>query len=104
VICDMDNKILIKRYMQRLIPKIFKLMPLKENKDENYNIYLSKLIIQIMGFKDITIYVNETPSLIDIIANLSGLKNECDIRIHNSIVKECINICQRSIDRMGGDG
>ena len=94
------NKILLKKYLQRLIPKIFKLMPLKENNDLHYQIYLEKLVMQIIGFKNITIYIEEIPSLIDIIANLNGLHNECDIKIHNSIVKECINICQRGIDQI----
>lgn len=98
----MENKLLIKQYLRRLIPKIFKLMPLKEQKDPNYHLYLHKLVMQIIGFKDITIYVEEIPILIEIIANLNGLKHDCEIRIHNAIVKECINICQKSIDRMGG--
>jgi hypothetical protein len=98
----MENKILMKQYLKRLIPKIFKLMPLKENQDPNYHIYLHKLVMQMIGFKDITIYVDEIPVLIEIIANLNGLKHDCTLKMHNSIVKECISICQNSIDRMGG--
>lgn len=98
VILLMDNKN-INKYLERLIPKLFKLMPLKENEDPNYDIYLDKLIIQIIGFKNIDIYIYKCPFILDIICNLSGLCScDCDIRIHNSIIKECINMCKREMD------
>lgn len=83
------------KYLERLIPKLFKLMPLKESSDVNYNLYLDKLVTQLLGFKKIVVF---SPMLLDIICNLEGLKNVSEIRMHNSIVKECINICQKSID------
>jgi hypothetical protein len=87
-------------YIKRLIPKLFKLMPLKENKDKNYYIYLDKLIIQIIGFEGILLYSSKYPMVFDIVCNLKGLRFSEDIRIHNSIVKENINICQKVIDDM----
>ena len=86
----------VSEYVKRLIPKLFKLMPLKENGDENYYVYLDKLIIQIIGFEGIVFY----PMIFDIVCNLKGLKFSESIRIHNSIVKENINICQKIIDGM----
>lgn len=85
------------QYLQRLIPKLFKLMPLKESKDINYNLYLEKLILQLLGFKKIIIF---SPALLDIICNLEGIKEVDKIKLHNSIVKECINICQNSINKI----
>lgn len=87
-------------YIERLIPKLFKLMPLKENRDKNYCLYLDKLIIQIIGFENIVLYLRKEPIILDIICNLKGLRYSQDIRVHNSIVKENINICQKIIDNM----
>lgn len=90
------NKVHIEKYLDRLIPKMFKLMPLRESGDPNYKIYLDKLIIQIIGFKNIDSYIDECPFILDIICNLNGLYYcDCDIKIHNSVVKECINSCKR---------
>ena len=92
------NKNSLNMYIRRLIPKLFKLMPLKENDNPNYDLYLKKLTMQIKGFEDINNYISNMPCLIDVISNLSGLKYCKDIKMHNSIVKECISICQSRLN------
>ena len=82
------------QYLKRLIPKLFKLMPLKENKDINYHLYLEKLIIQVHGFREMVVF---SPLVLDIICNLEGIRKVDNIKHHNSIVKECIKACEKSI-------
>ena len=86
-------------YFYRLINKIYKLMPLKENKDRNYEKYLQKLIKQLTGGDSLII---SDSLFIEIIFNLESLSEIDDIELHNSIVKENISICQSVIKKMNG--
>jgi len=99
---DISNEELIV-YFRNLIGSCFKLMPMKEKKDPNYEIYLNKLLFQICGCEDLIFYSNE---LIKIIFNLEGLvkiiDKPIDIKIHNSIVKENITLCNQIIGELKG--
>jgi len=81
-------------YFQRLVNKIYKLMPMKENNDSTYNIYVQKLIEQLKGGEKLII---QDSQFVEILFNISSLTGIDDIKLHNSIVKESISICQSLI-------
>ncbi len=81
-------------YFKRLVNQLYKLMPIKENKDVTYDKYLTKLIQQLHGGEKLII---SDSLFIEIIFNLESLFMIDDIYLHNSIVKENISICQKLI-------
>ncbi len=81
-------------YFKRLVNRLYKLMPIKENKDVTYDKYLTKLIQQLHGGEKLII---SDSLFIEIIFNLESLFMIDDIYLHNSIVKENISICQKLI-------
>ncbi len=84
-------------YFNSLIGDLYKLMPLKENKYNGYEIYLHRLLCQICGGENLIISNNY---IIKIIFNLEGLKRINDIKLHNSIVKENISLCKKIIENL----
>ena len=88
-------------YFNRLINKIYKLMPLKENKDITYDKYLEKLIKQLSGGNN---FIISDSLFIEILFNLESLFEVDDVKLHNSIVKENISICQSLIKKFNVGG
>ena len=81
-------------YFNRLINQLYKLMPMKENRDITYDKYLTKLIQHLHGGDRLII---SDSFFIEIIFNLEALFKIEDIVSHNSLVKENISICQKII-------
>jgi len=97
---DINNSDLV-LYFNRLINKIYKLMPMKENSDLTYNKYLEKLIMQLIGGDNL--FISDS-LFVEIILNLESLFEIDDVRLHNSIVKENISICQSLIKKFNIGG
>jgi hypothetical protein len=92
----LENESLV-LYLKRLINKIYKLMPMKENNDVNYLLYLAKVISQLNGGK---YFMSKNHSFIEIIFNLESLYDINDLKLHNSIVKESISLCDKLIKEL----
>ncbi|MBW3020719.1 hypothetical protein KY334_05460 [Candidatus Woesearchaeota archaeon] len=84
-------------YFKRLIPQMYKLMPMKENKNITYEKYLTKLIRQLHGGNRLIISSN---LFIEILFNLESLFDIEDVDLHNSLVKENITTCQTIIHKL----
>lgn len=84
-------------YLERLIHQLYKLMPMKEKNDITYDMYLSKLTKQLFGGSNI---LPKGSMFLEILFNLESLSYVNDIKVHNSIVKENISMCQREMNRI----
>lgn len=93
---EIDDKYII-IYFERLIPKLYKIMPMKESNDVNLGLYIYKLINQLCGGKNLIV---DDSLFVEIIFNLESLQGIQDIRLHNSIVKENISMCQKIISKL----
>ena len=84
-------------YFKRLVHQTYKLMPMKEKRDETYIQYLKKLIQQLHGGNRLII---SDSLFIEIIFNLESLFEIEDIALHNSIIKKNISICEKVIQKL----
>jgi hypothetical protein len=93
---SLTNKELV-LYFKRLIGKIYKIMPMKENIDKTLEKYLDKLIYQLLGGSSLVL---SDSLFVEIILNLESLRYIEDIQIHNSIVKETMSLCEKIIKKL----
>lgn len=115
----MINIEFLKQYYKSLIGKCFKVLPLYEGKDmyskqiiyssdkafENYQQYLSNLIIEVSGSE---IFFNSVNS-IEILNKLNGAFKEIGVDEHfklKPIIMDCISLCNKVISEIeeGDDG
>ena len=81
------------RYKKLLINMIYKLLPIREEKNDWKN-YLNSLIEEIHGFEDLFEEIDEV-SIIRILSKLQGLKDldkEEDFYLYRKTVLECTNL------------
>lgn len=81
------------KYKKLLINMIYKLLPIREEKNDWQN-YLSSLIEEIHGFEDLFEEIDEV-SVIRILSKLQGLKDldkEEDFYLYRKTVLECTNL------------
>ena len=81
------------KYKKLLINMIYKLLPIREEKNDWQN-YLSSLIEEIHGFEDLFEEIDEV-SIIRILSKLQGLQTldkEEDFYLHRKTVLECTNL------------
>lgn len=81
------------RYKKLLINMIYKLLPIREEKNDWKN-YLNSLIEEIHGFEDLFEEIDEV-SIIRILSKLQSLKDldkEEDFYLYRKTVLECTNL------------
>ena len=87
-----DNEISL--YCKKLINQMYKLMPMREDDEPTYDAYLIKLIQQLHGANSLIV---EDSLFISIVFNLESLFSIDDIKLHNSMIKENLSMCQKLI-------
>jgi hypothetical protein len=82
-------------YIDGLVPKIFKLLPIKEQEGHTLAIYHENLMMEIISFSNIIEPYSENRDMLTLISNLETLIN---IEAHDRYkrkVFECINIAKK---------
>jgi len=87
----------LKLYFKRLINKIFKLLPLKEEGCGTLEQYFDSLMLELCGGEEL-FYHHEM--FLELIFNLYSLKDLEEIKLYRSQVFKCINICQNICNKL----
>ena len=81
----------VKKNVQRLTNQMWKLIPMRENK-ENWQLHLASLIVEIAGMHEIFL---KPASLQQLLSKLEGMRiEETEFMIHRKTVFECISLLQ----------
>lgn len=93
-----DDKI-IKKQLQKIVDKIFKILPLYEEKNGTVDAYIESLILEITGFssKYGNVGVSEYMS---VISTLEGLRGIIDDRGNQPTVKREVFKCIETINKI----
>lgn len=82
-------------YLDGLIPKVFKLLPIKEKEFHTLHKYHKNLIMEIVCFSNIIVPYSQNKDMMTLICNLESLLN---IETHDKYrqkVFECIDIVKK---------
>lgn len=93
-----DDK-LIKKQLQKIVDKIFKILPLYEEKNSTVDSYIESLILEITGFtsKYGNVGISEYMS---VISTLEGLRGIIDDRGKQPTVKREVFKCIETINKI----
>lgn len=61
------------RYMDNLINRVFKILPLKEENSETVDVYIKNLLYELTGNKELIVYLNNDSRYEAVISNLHKL-------------------------------
>jgi len=88
---DIDNSF-IKEYVDRLIGKVFKLLPLREEGNDTLNKYHESLMYELTGFKELFEVITDKAEFVSLLASLESITKIDDFTTFRSKVFECISM------------
>lgn len=93
-----DDKV-VKKYLQNTVDKIFKILPLYEEKNKTLKAYIGSLIIELKGFVSVygSVGVSE---YISVISTLEGLYNMVEEKDRQPVVKREVFKCIETINKI----
>lgn len=87
-----NNNINMNDYCDKLIGRIFKVLPLLEENPDHAKKYISSLLVELNGASKI---FNDNSYFISIICSLEGIGNCTDYNLCRRKIFECISICNK---------
>ena len=63
-------------YMDKLISRVFKILPLKEEKSDTVEAYITSLLYELTGNKELIIYLNNDSRYEAVLSNLQKLLSQ----------------------------
>lgn len=105
-ICDAAVPFNISGYLDRVVGRLYKILPLKESGEVTINEYLDGLKSELIGVEDFC-DLHGSPmfiSVIGIVSYLAGDIDNCEVKKVKREVFRAINLCKRVADnyREGG--
>lgn len=82
-------------YLKGLIPRIFKILPLKEEEYETLDIYIDSLLREMIGLANVVDELKLNTNYLSIIGTLENLLDENDIKIFKRDVFKCLDIIKK---------
>lgn len=87
-------------YIKRLVGKIFKMLPIRENSEEDFNNYYKSILSELEGAQDLIF--SDSFYFVDLVAKINGLpalffdeKNSAGHRDYKKRIMECIDIVDK---------
>ena len=75
-------------YMDKLVNRVFKILPLKDEKSETVNTYITNLLFELTGNQELILFLNNDSQYEALLSNLQGLL--IDDSNYRSIILNCI--------------
>ena len=83
-------------YLESLVGKFFKIMPMNEKNDDTLKVYLESFKVDLLGKKSLIIALNNNAYFLDLISSVQYLiDNDVDVNTCNREVKKCIGIVKK---------
>lgn len=89
------NDDLLNKYFDRLVSKVFKLLPLKEEENPTLSSYLESLILELYGGKELINHLQENPEYLTLLMSLESLNSVNNMIMYKKEIFKCINIIKK---------
>jgi hypothetical protein len=87
-------------YLNFLINRVYKILPISESEPETLKSYLDSLILELVGSKDLIFKLKKDASFLSLIATLQALaNNQYSHKVIKSETFKCINIIKKLINK-----
>lgn len=94
--CGTISDNLFKNYLDRLVDRFYKILPLKEQKSDTLSTYIQSLQCELIGSKNLILYLNDDSQFINLISILQFfIDNEFDDKICKREIMKAINISKQ---------
>ena len=93
-------------YFAELVNAYFKILPIRENKENTLPVYLDSLQLEMLGCQNLIPVLQTEPSFLELLAILQALidRPELDVKTVKREVFKAIRICKRLADQYGAYG
>ena len=99
---DLPGK-LVKNYCDDLVNKFYKILPMRENKEETLQVYMESLMFELVGARNVVYALQNNSAYLSLISILQSLIDDPENELH--VVKRevfhAISICNKLKDRYG---
>lgn len=85
-------------YLSKLIDRIYKIIPLKEEKIQTVNSYIDSIMDEVMGNADLINSIDCDPRVMIIVSTLSSIKNTEEHDVYKRSVFKCIRYVEQLRD------
>ncbi len=80
-----------------LIGQIFKLLPYKENGNENLDYYFSSILYRLTGLANL---LNSDPSIITVISVLEAARTQSDFKLYRKAILDSCSILKKMQEKL----
>lgn len=99
---DLPNEVVMS-YLDGLIGKVWKVLPLKDANSNTIEKYLKSLLRELVGNKELVFKLKDNQDISSILGTLQNLINEDDSSVYRSDVFKVINLIKRLKESLNGD-
>lgn len=93
---ELDNSF-VDAYSKKLVDKIFKLLPLRDEGNENLPKYHESLMIEILGSSKLLIGLQNKSEFVSMLSSLEMVLTIEDKALYKRKVFECINLAKKLV-------
>lgn len=94
---------LLVAYMDGLIGKVFKVLPMKEKKVETLDTYLNSLMRELIGCKELILVLKEDSNFLSLLNILEHLTHENNLNNYRSDVFKALDLVEKLKSSLSGD-
>ena len=88
-------------YLNFLVNRVYKILPISEDEPETLQSYLDSLILELVGSKDLILKLKKDANFLSLIATLQSLsENKYSHRVIKSETFKCIDIIKKLINKI----
>ena len=85
-------KEILEEYKDRLVGRVYKILPMKEEKVETWDAYIESLLFELVGHKDLIKGLDNNSDFISLLSILEGLIGEDDLEVIRREVFKSLNL------------
>jgi hypothetical protein len=86
---------LVSNYYDRLVNRVFKLLPLKEEENPTIAVYLESIMLELVGGKELSDDFKNNADFLSLIMTLEGLSQITNMITYKREIFKCINIVRK---------
>lgn len=96
-------KDLVNNYCQNLVNMFYKILPMKENKEDTLQVYMESLMFELVGARSVMYALRNDSLFLSLISILQSMidQPDCEVEVVKREVFHAISICNKLKDRYG---
>jgi hypothetical protein len=98
----MDEQVLA-NYLNYLIGRLYKILPIQENEPETLKPYLESLQIELVGNSDLIKQIRYDAKFLELLGTIQYfINNQCEHNVYRKEIFKCISIIKKLLKQYGG--